>query len=366
MKYRLVELLQSVPDVSQLRVASVREVRTVSFTDRLSEVKCRQFCAFKNCQVKDANVTPQDCNKCYSQEIIEGELLSESGKRYPISGGIPRLLSGEGVDFLKRNKKSFSLEWKYFRFGERNWGMDIESRKDLFIKALGKDPKELQGKLILDAGCGSGLLSIEMAKSFGMEVVALDLATGTEKAFERNQNPYVYFVQGSVLEPPIKNGVADYIYCAGVLIHLPDTRKGFGALPRCLKIGGRYFVWVYHEIEAHMGAKDRITEALYDLLRSKITSHLPISVQEAAYVCLALPFVMKRMIGNLVRKTNDTRTWREKMQNLIDTFSPVYANRHTEEEVIGWYRECHLSNEVVAYHDRYGFGVRGDLLRSEN
>ena len=56
-----------------------------------------------------------------------------------------------------------------------------------------------------------------MAESFEMEVVALDLAFGIEQAYSHNVNPYIYFVQGSVLEPPLKDEAVDYLYCAGVL-----------------------------------------------------------------------------------------------------------------------------------------------------
>ena len=297
MKYRLLDLFESVPDGSPLRVGGIEEVKMAP-AERLTEVKCSRFCAFKDCLVVHAKLTPEDCTKCYAQEIVEGELVSDSGKTYPISGGIPRLLSGSTAEFLRKNQKSFSLEWKYFRFGERNWGMDIESRKSLFLKALGRAADELKGKIIFDAGCGSGLLSMEMANSFGMEVVALDLATGIEKAYAINRNPFVYYVQGSVLEPPVRGHAVDYIYCAGVLIHLQNTKEGFDCLPRCLSSNGRLFVWVYHSIEHHRQTGGHMNERLYDWLRRAVTSKLPISVQEGFYRCLLIPYFLKRAVLN--------------------------------------------------------------------
>ena len=196
MKYRLLDLLQAVDDGSQLQLAEATEVRTVPLTAQLNGVQCSRYCGLKGCVVEEADVTPQDCSSCYTKEIVEGELVAESGERYPITGGIPRLLSTSTAEFLRKNKESFSLEWKYFRFGERNWGMDIESRKELFLTALGKSPEELRGKLIFDAGCGSGLLAKEMGDSFGMEVVGLDLSTGIEQAYRVNTNPFVHYVQG--------------------------------------------------------------------------------------------------------------------------------------------------------------------------
>ena len=139
MKHRLVDLLQSVPNGDRLKIESTQEVKRVPFGDKLTKVQCSEYCSFRNCSVRNSNLTPADCMDCYSHEVIEAELLSESGKRYPVTGGIPRLLSDSAAEFVRKNKESFSLEWKYFEFGERNWGQSIEFRKNLFLKALGEN-----------------------------------------------------------------------------------------------------------------------------------------------------------------------------------------------------------------------------------
>ena len=205
-----------------------------------------------------------------------------------------------------------------------------------------------------------------VGNSYGMEVIALDLATGIERAYESNTNPDVHFVQGSVLELPFKDKVFDYVYCAGVLIHLPDTKSAFSLLPRVLKLGGRCFIWVYRTVESHHRRGDRVRETLYQWIRSRITSRLPIGIQEVLYRGLVIPFVIRRMLSQLVKKPADDRTWHEKMQNLIDTFSPVHVNRHTEEEVLSWFGENGFARSVIAYQERYGFGVRGDLATDPN
>jgi SAM-dependent methyltransferase/uncharacterized protein YbaR (Trm112 family) len=361
MKYRLIDLLQPVDGSGRLRVAKVTKCEVVAFTGKFDRVKCTHFCGLKDCEVSAANLSPADCTECYSREITEGELQAEFGQRYAITGGIPRLLSASAAEVFVKNKRSFSLEWKYFRFGERNWGMDIESRKALFLKAMGREREELRNALIFDAGCGSGLLSMEMGDSFGMEVVALDLSTGIEQAYLTNRNPFVYYIQGSVLEPPLRDGVVDYVYCAGVLIHLANTREAFNALVRCLKPGGRYFTWLYHPIERHKQTGDYSRERVYDWLRRRVTSRLPIRVQELLYLTLLLPYFVKRAILNPFSSQKEDRTWREKMQNFIDTMSPVHVNRYTEAEVMGWYAALGCRNVRVAYADRYGIGFSGDV-----
>ena len=362
MKYRVVDLLAPVPKDGSLRVGCVREEIVVPFTEAVREVKCQRFCALRNLPVKTAGVTPSDCADCFSREIVEGDLVTDDGRHFVIKGGIPRMISSETADFVRRNRESFSLEWKYYRYGERNWGMDIESRKTLFVNALGQPPEAIKNKLILDAGCGSGLLSIEMAETFGLEVVALDLADGIEKAYATNTAPFVYFIQGSVLEPPFRAGIFDYIYCAGVLIHLPSTHQGFERLAPLLSVGGRQFVWVYHPLEYHKRTGDYLQERRNEWVRSRVTSRLPIRMQEAIYFLLLAPYFIKRALLNPFRSRKEDRTWREKMQNFIDSLSPVNAHRHTEDEVAEWFRAAGFSNITKSYSDRYGFGMRGDRV----
>ena len=359
MKYRLVDLIQPLSEQSQLRVKVARQTKS-SFDGVIKEVKCGAFCAFKNAKIGEVSVTPADCTECYSHEILEGELVSDGGSTYPIRKGIPRILPNEMQEVLKKNQATFSLEWKMFKFGERNWGQDIQIRKELFLKGMGVTKEELSGKRIFDAGCGSGLLSMEMAGSFGMEVIALDLAYGIEQAYEKNRNPFLYFIQGSVLTPPVKSDVCDYIYCAGVLIALPNTREAFKALPRCLKPGGRYFIWVYHPIDRRHHATNLYKMRFYNWIRSRITSRLPIRAQYAIYLTMIVPYVVKREFVNLFREKKDDRTWRERAQGFVDMFSPIYQNRHSEEEILSWYEQDKFVNSRIAYQEAWGFAARGD------
>ena len=383
MKHRLIELLQSVQTAAPLRLHAVGRSHATDLPEELKTGKCANFCGYRNeplgpdsvalaarqwdigqrpmPHTGTCKVNRQACSGCYADEIERGELSAETGERYPVTGGIPRLLSPSATDFLEKNKKSFSLEWKYSRGGERNWGQDLEFRKKLFLEGMGVTAEHLRNKLLLDAGCGSGLLARAIADSFGAEVVGLDLASGIENAYSQNKNPRVHFIQGSVLELPLRSGMFDYVYCAGVLIHLPDTKQAFELLPRLLKPGGRLFIWVYHPIDRHDRAADRLRETIYHSVRTKITSRLPIALQEMLYLCLVGPFVVRRVLLRLLGRRSDDRTWREKMQNFIDTFSPLYVNRHTEEEVLGWFRHNGFVNCEVAYRERYGFGVRGDF-----
>jgi len=133
-----------------------------------------------------------------------------------------------------------------------------------------------------------------------------------------------------------------------------------------LKPGGRYFTWHYHPIDKAHHRRDFYKMRLYNWIRSRVTSKLPIRVQHLIYLVMIAPFVIKRDISNLFKKKKDTRTWREKMQAFVDMFSPVYQNRHSEEEVLSWLREAGFINYTIPYQEQYGFSARGDAPRKES
>lgn len=359
MKYRLIELLVDPSDGSRIRVVDP-EVQSAAFDGEFHAPKCSQYCAFRDCAPSTGTVSPLDCKECYSTEIVSGSLVSESGNRYPITKGIPRLLSRATGSWIKNNQDTFSLEWRMFRFGERNWGQDINVRRELFLKGTAKTPNELKGQLMVDAGCGSGLLSMHLADTFDMEMLAFDLAYGIEQAYEHNTNPFVYFVQASVLEPPVRAKIANLVYCAGVLVAIPNARIGFNQLIPLLSAGGRFLIWMYHPIDEKHHPNDLRKMRLYNWIRANVTSRLPISVQQALFLAAIPPFVVKRSIERLVGRNQASLTWREKMQGFTDMFSPVFQHRFDEEEIARWFRESDLVNVAIAYQEEYGFAVRGD------
>jgi len=323
-------------------------------------VKCSNICALRNRSASE--VTPSDCNECYTREVDTGTVSCVCGKSYPIVRGIPRFLPDDLAADLKKAQETFSYEWKMFRFGERNWGQDIEYRKGLFLDAMGATPQELRGKIILDAGCGSGLLSMEMAKSFGMEVVALDLAFGIENAYQKNTNPYVYYLQGSVLALPFRQQAFDRMYCAGVLVACPSTHEGFKSIVPVLAKDGRCFIWVYHPISKQYYPTEHRKLAVYNWIRTRITAHLPIRVQYYLYLSTLPLFFVKQSSEVLLGKRPSPLTWREKMQALFDFFSPLYQHRHEPAEVSSWFAEQGFNNIVVCNIGPQGFGVRGDRV----
>ncbi len=86
-------------------------------------------------------------------------------------------------------------------------------------------PQDLRGARLLDAGCGTGALSIEAAKR-GASVIAIDVApTLIQLARERTpadlSNGLIEFRTGDMLDPAV--GMFDFVVAMDSLIHYSAT-----------------------------------------------------------------------------------------------------------------------------------------------
>lgn len=181
-----------------------------------------------------------DVDDCYEGEIISGTLeCGECKNLYPIKNGIPRFVP-------ERNyASSFGFQWNRFSKTQLDSYSGLPISRDRLLLSTGWDWGSMEGKRVLDVGCGAGRFS-EVALQFGATVVGVDYSDAVDAA-RANLSQYPKFegVQASVYELPFRPGSFDYVYCLGVLQHTPDPARAFAALPGQAKAGGRVAMDIY-------------------------------------------------------------------------------------------------------------------------
>jgi 2-polyprenyl-6-hydroxyphenyl methylase / 3-demethylubiquinone-9 3-methyltransferase len=109
-------------------------------------------------------------------------------------------------------------------------------RVGFYLRQLG----DLHGRLVLDAGCGGGLVARELAAA-GATVVGLDRSLGSLGVARRAAGTVGAFrpVQGRMERLPFADGTFHAVVAADVLEHVPDLPAAVAELARVLAPGGR-------------------------------------------------------------------------------------------------------------------------------
>jgi SAM-dependent methyltransferase len=264
-----------------------------------------------------------------------------------------------------RTKSAYGLQWNRFRI------IRPEEDRATFHNRTGLSPADLEGSVILDAGCGMGRYLRIAALSSPRLIVGLDLSEAVLAARELTADrTQIAVVRGDLLRLPFTAASFDQIYSLGVLDHTPDPRRAFLELTKLLKPGGRIAIWVYPRERG-------LVEWIMNSQRA-LSTRLPVGLLER--LCrLSAP------IGGLKRKLMASR-WRllerlgvalhlatigvsmhpdpeVRVCDTLDWYAPRYLSRHTAAEIAGWFRDAGLTDVVdlardqVLFHEGQGNGI---------
>jgi SAM-dependent methyltransferase len=295
--------------------------------------------------------------------IITGQLKCTACQRtYPIQQGVPNLVPADKIRIDAQNldrlqattAKRFGFEWRYFRdWGwltkypnvpnakEKYYGGLVEHTHSAFwSKSLFQKEDLYSGLLVLDAGCGNGRFTNEVAQT-GAEVSGIDLGLGVHSAFEHTRTLHnVHIVQGDLFRLPFSNQTFDRIFSIGVLMHTGNASAAFDSLVRTLRVNGL--------VVAHVYGKGELTYEIVDSLLRLVTTRLPIAYQ--VRVARGTAAIARWLRGG--RQRLRFYNWLFKYFNLLPTEHHMYdwwsapiAKHHTLEEVLGWFSKNKL--EIV-------------------
>ena len=164
------------------------------------------------------------------------QLMNPSGGFY---GGY-----GDGADYLPHEEISWAAK---FFLDASHWQIqrhfDHESEAfpqrvahfDGRLKAIVDMAGPLDGKNILDVGCGKGRYLVALKRKFPHAVLTgLDLSEVLLTSIPKN----IFSVQGSMLDMPFPDDTFDVVYCVEALEHAVAIKQAIAEMCRVLKPGG--------------------------------------------------------------------------------------------------------------------------------
>ena len=168
-----------------------------------------------------------------------GLRCASCARTYEIVGGIPRFVDSRNY------ASSFGFQWKTFSKVQLDSYNHSDFSEARFRTITEWRSEDLQGKLVLDAGCGAGRFAEVVLDKYRANVVACDLSNAVEASRDNLQQYGPLICQASIYELPFRSGQFDFVYCIGVIQHTPDPHETIRALCRLVKPGGQIGLWIY-------------------------------------------------------------------------------------------------------------------------
>jgi SAM-dependent methyltransferase/uncharacterized protein YbaR (Trm112 family) len=299
--------------------------------------------------------------------VMEGELVSAFGRRYPIVRGIPRFVGSE------RYAASFGFEWSRWprvQFEAENAGRSMEGHTTHMWESITQVGGTLQGRTTAEFGCGSGRF-LDIVRRKGGRAVGMDLSMAVETARRSfADDPEVLVVQGDLFKPPFRSGVFDGGYTIGVLHHTPDPLGGVQALSRTVHAGG----WVACSVYPRQGFYSFRSVALHRELNSRLklllgywpalayaylSGYLIAPAFGAAHRVRGLRGVVRLLEENVLPSLPDLPDARWRVLDIFDAITPAIASTHTGDEVRNWLLQAGCKDvRSTSWGDTSVIGIR--------
>jgi len=199
----------------------------------------------------------------------------------------------EGIPFFEPSFDEMTI--KNFGFSWRKFSGIYENQKEDFLDSIWPVNRAFfKGKIVLDAGAGTGHQALFASEFGAKEVCALDLSSAVRVAYGHCRNRHnISVIQANIYAPPLVENTFDYIYSLGVLQHLSEKKTAVIKLSALLKKGGSLSLLVYSN---ELGP---LVKAFISLLRG-ITSGLGLDLVYGLTFPLAVLFFLTGRLYRLL------------------------------------------------------------------
>jgi len=169
------------------------------------------------------------------------------------------------------------------------------------------------GKNILEAGCGTGQLSISLSR-FNRNIFSIDLSKGSlkeaKKFTEKNNINNINFFRMNIFNLLFEKDSFDCVISNGVLHHTHNAKLAFKNIAGVLKPGGTIVIGLYHKYGRFI---QKIRQFLFPILGEK------------------LKYLDKRFKENISDK--------KKYAWFLDQYNNPHETTHTYSEVLKWFED---------------------------
>lgn len=264
------------------------------------------------------------CTECHGpvSDKVHRLACDKCGHSVPVVDGVPRFAPAFDAGF------------------DRRWQAHPEvqaTTRSIWQSKVGWGAADLDGRTVLDAGCGVGRFS-RIAGDLGAHVIGLDASPWALGGAAKNA-PGAALVQADLLDVPLRDGSVDAAFSVGVLHHTADPECAFFEVARTVRRGGGLAVWLYPDYFADDRMR-RAAEFLHDITRACPPEALYAACARHATALRALYDAAPDDPLATVLAVSRSQDSSECVSDTFDWHVPAFRSAHTVDEVSGWFAQA--------------------------
>ncbi|MCO6431886.1 MAG: class I SAM-dependent methyltransferase [Deltaproteobacteria bacterium] len=254
----------------------------------------------------------------------------------------------------------FSEQWTHFTSNDGYFASE-EILQDHFGDLL--QLPEITGTRVCEVGSGNGRF-LKILSKYASEVVGIEPsdAINVSQAFTK-EIPNVRHLKAAVenlgemagnSEHGFLLGEFDYVFCIGVLHHLPHPIEALANMRKILNNKGRLIVWVYGKEgnEAYLRIFRPIRAVTVRLPhRLLLWCSWPLALTARCYgwLCRLIPLPLHSYFRRVLNRCS----WKTLVMNVYDQLNPRIANYWSRSEIEALFRAAGF-NQLRFFH-RHGY-----------
>ena len=257
-----------------------------------------------------------------------------------VENNIPRFVESGSYASL------FGDQWKEYKKTQLDSYSGSPISENRVNRCLGELRDKLQGKTVLEAGCGAGRFTEVLLKK-GAILVSSDLSSAVEVNQENfPQNDQHLIIQADINDMPFADESFDVVFCLGVIQHTPSPEQTIENLYKLVKKGGMLVIDHYTFNKSAWLRLATVYRSKFRKLSSAETIPATKKLVER-FLPLHKKAKGKKLFSILLNRISPVISYYDVLPNLNEQLQKEWAMLDTHDSLTDWHKHFRNKKEIT-------------------